>query len=42
MLRVTTNSSDHSRRDEVRSKGGWACLCVVAAAVAVAVVGVSV
>lgn len=28
MLTVTTNGFDH-RRDEVRGKGGWACLCVV-------------
>lgn len=29
MLTVTTNSFDHSRSDEVRGKGGWACLRVV-------------
>lgn len=29
MLTVTTNSFGHSRRDERRGKGGWACLRVV-------------
>lgn len=33
MLMVTTSSFGHSRRDEVRSKGGWACLCVVGGSV---------